>query len=256
MSESRFRLFERFLSAIGSGALFGLHAFRAVFAPPWRVTLTLRQMVLIGVRSLPIVSITALFTGMVLAFQTAYQINRFGAEIYVGGIVAMSMFRELGPVLTALVVAGRVGAGITAELGSMRVTEQIDAMESMGVDPFNYLVAPRLVASVLMLPILTIYADFVGYFGGFMVGVFKVGLDARQFIDRTIQIVGPGDILGGLAKTIVFGAIIAVVGCHMGFKSKGGAQGVGQATTLSVVASSILILIADYIMTSILYLVE
>ena len=256
MTAGRIRIFGRFLAAIGSVTLFGALSPRAVFSPPWRIGLTLRQMVLDGVRSLPIVSITALFTGMVLAFQTAYQINRFGAEIYVGGIVAMSMFRELGPVLTALVVAGRVGAGITAELGSMRVTEQIDALESMGVDPYNYLVAPRLVAAVLMMPVLTVYADFIGYFGGFLVGVFKVGLDARQFIDRTIQIVEPGDILSGLSKTFVFGAIIAIVGCHMGFKSRGGAQGVGQATTLSVVVASILILIADYFMTSILYLFE
>jgi len=250
------RRFSRFLAAIGSVTLFGLHAFLAVFSPPWRAAPIIRQMVLIGVRSLSIVSITSFFTGMVLAFQTAHQISRFGAEIYVGGIVAMSIFRELGPVLTALVVAGRIGAGITAELGSMRVTEQIDAMESLGVDPFNHLVAPRLVAGVLMLPILTIYANFIGYFGGFMVGVFQIGLDARQFIDRTTQIVGPGDILGGLAKTVVFGAIIVIVGCHMGFKAKGGAQGVGQATTLSVVVSSILILIAAYFMTSIIYLIE
>lgn len=224
--------------------------------PPWRVTLTLRQMVLIGVRSLPIVSVTALFTGMVLAFQTAHQISRFGAEIYVGGIVAMSMFRELGPVLSALVVAGRVGAGITAELGSMRVTEQIDAMESMGVDPYNYLVAPRLVATVLMMPILTIYANFVGYFGGFFIGVFNIGLDARQFIDRTIQIVEPWDILSGIYKTFVFGAIIAVIGCYMGFKARSGAQGVGQATTLSVVVSLLLIFITDFFMTSIFHIFE
>jgi len=244
------------LEITGTIVIFFFRAIIAAVKPPFRWRLTLEQMVIIGVRSLPIVSITSLFTGMVLAFQTAYQINRFGAEIYVGGIVAMSMFRELGPVLTAIVVAGRVGAGITAELGSMKVTEQIDAMSSMGVDPLNYLVAPRFVATVLMIPVLSVYADFIGYFGGFIVGVFKVGLNAGQFIDRTIQIVAPRDITTGLAKTFVFGAIISLVGCFMGFRSKGGASGVGQATTAAVVLASILILVADYFMTSIIYLME
>lgn len=249
----------RIIIAFESAGDFSIFCFRSIatlIKPPYRLALTIDQMVIVGVRSLPIVSITSFFTGMVLAFQTAYQINRFGAEIYVGGIVAMSMFRELGPVLTAIVVAGRVGAGMTAELGSMKVTEQIDAMSSMGVDPLNYLVAPRVIATILMLPILTIYADFIGYFGGFVIGVFKVGLNAGQFIDRTVQIVDPRDITTGLMKTFVFGAVVSLVGSFMGFRSKGGASGVGQATTAAVVIASILILIADYFMTSIIYLFE
>jgi phospholipid/cholesterol/gamma-HCH transport system permease protein len=241
---------------VGDAALFFFHAFRATFTPPFRVRIALEQMLRLGARSLPIVSITAFFTGLVLAYQTAYQMRKYGAEVYVASLVALSIFRELGPVLTALVVAGRCGAGITAEIGSMRVTEQIDAVETMGVDPMNYLVAPRFVAMVFMLPVLTVYADLVGYFGGFLIGVFQIGISADQFLSNTTTYVVASDLLLGLVKTFVFGGLISLVGCYMGFRSRNGAEGVGQATTMSVVVSSILIFISEFYMTSFLFKVE
>ncbi len=250
------RPFLRGVRLIGDATIFALQALRATLLPPYRGRILLEQMLRLGARSLPITSITSFFTGLVLAHQTAFQMRKYGAEVYVASMVALSMFRYLGPVLTAVVVAGRCGAGITAELGSMRVTEQIDAVETMGVDPMNYLVAPRFLALVLMLPILTVYADLVGYFGGFVVGTFQVGIGADQYIQNTVSYVVASDILKGLSKTFVYGGIISLTGCYMGFRCRGGAEGVGQATTLSVVVSSILIFIAEFYMNSFLFRVS
>ena len=237
---------------------FVLFTFRAATTPlrsRLRGGLVVRQMSEIGIKSLPVVSVTGLFTGMVLAFTTAYQIRRFGAEVSVGGIVAVALTRELAPVLTALVVAGRVGAAITAEIGTMKVTEQVDALESMGVDPAEYLAWPRLAAAIFMLPILTIYADFIGYIGGSLVGVHRLGLPAASFVRWTRWLVVPSDILSGLGKTLVFGAIIGSVATYVGLATRGGAEGVGRATTTSVVTSMLLVFGANYLLTSVIHLV-
>lgn len=199
-------------------------------------------------------TVAAGFIGMGLAFNTAYNVRRFGAEIYVGGVVALAVARELGPVMTALMVAGRTGAGIAAEIGTMRVGEQIDALEAMGVDPVQYLVSPRLVAITLCLPILTVYADLVAYLGAYVIGVFRIGIPSALFLDRTYWQVEPADILSGVVKSFPFGAIIATIGCHTGLHARLGAEGVGRATTLSVVASGLTIIVVNYFMTAVFYL--
>lgn len=247
-------MIRRALETTGEATLLFLRASALALRPRRRVRLVIEQMVRVGVESLPIVTVAAAFIGMGLAFNTAHNIRKFGAEIYVGGIVALAVARELGPVLTALMVAGRTGAGIAAELGTMRVGEQIDAIESLGVDPVHYLVMPRLVAIVVCLPILTVYADLIAYAGGFLVGVQKIGIPAALYLDRTYWLVEPIDILAGVAKAVPFGAIVATVGCYAGLCAGGGAEGVGRSTTAAVVASGLLILAANYFLTALLYL--
>ncbi len=220
-----------------------------------RISLWIEQMEKVGVQSLPIVFLTALFTGMVLALQTAYQLQKISAELYIGSLVALSMTRELGPVLTALVVAGRVGAGITAEMGTMRVTEQIDALEVLATDPVRYLATPRLLGLLTMLPLLTIYADLIGMLGGYLVGVYKLGIGSSLYINMTWDSLKFKDILTGLFKSVVFATIIATIACFEGFGTKGGAEGVGRSTTLSVVISFILIITADCLFTALFYFV-
>jgi len=219
----------------------------------WR--LILEQMEKIGVASLPLVFLTSLFTGMVLALQTAYQLQKMSAVLYIGPLVALSVTRELGPVLTALVVAGRVGASITAELGTMKVTEQIDALECLGVDPNRYLVVPRLVVLILMLPLLTIYADMVGILGGYIVGVYKLNIGSNLYLHMTWDTLRYKDVFTGLFKAGIFAAIISTIACHEGFETHGGAEGVGQSTTLSVVTAFILIIAADCFFTAFFYFV-
>ena len=211
------------------------------------------QMVFSGVNSLLIVFFVAFFTGIVLAMQSAYQLAQLGAEMYVASLVAVAMAREMGPVLTALVVAGRVGAAITAELGSMKVTEQIEALQTQALNPVRFLVAPRFLALVLMLPCLTIFADLVGMIGGYLVGVFNVGINSGLYINITFKFLELKDIYTGLLKSAVFAMIIALIGCYMGLNTKGGAEGVGRATTVSVVTSFILIILADCVLTGIFF---
>ena len=213
------------------------------------------QMEKVGVSSLPLVFLTALFTGMVLALQSAYQLQKLSAETYIGSLVALSMTRELGPVLTALVIAGRVGAAISAELGTMRVTEQIDALEALSTDPIRYLAVPRLVALAVMLPLLTIYADLVGILGGWLVGVYKLGISHSLYMNMTWVPLRLKDVITGLFKSGVFAAIIATVATYEGFGTSGGAEGVGRSTTLSVVISFILIITADCFFTALFYFV-
>ena len=211
------------------------------------------QMVFSGVRSILIVFFVALFTGIVIAMQSAYQLEKLGATMYVASLVAVSMARELGPVLTALVVAGRVGAAITAELGSMKVTEQIEALQVLAINPIRHLAIPRILALLIMLPCLTIFADLVGMFGGWLIGVFNLGLSSGIYIDKTIQFLELKDIYTGLFKSFVFAGIISTIGCHMGLTTKGGAEGVGNSTTVSVVTSFILIILADCVLTGVFY---
>ena len=239
----------------------GTRAARFVVARPfyWRDTLT--QMDRMGVGSLPILLLTGLFTGMVLALQSAVALQRFGADVYVGNLVAASMVRELGPVLAALIFAGRVGSGIAAELGSMRVTEQIDALQSFGTDPIKKLVTPRLLAGLIMVPLLTIVTDAVGILGGLLVSVYNLQVPADAYLRGvwgTLADSGfvfgffPVDFVGGLLKPLVFGGIIALTGCYYGLAARGGTEGVGTATTRAVVTSSILVLMVDYFLTQLL----
>ena len=211
------------------------------------------QMVFAGFDSLVIASFVAFFTGIVIAMQSAYQLVRFGANIYVAPMVSIGIARELGPVLTALVVAGRVGAAIAAELGTMKVTEQIEALETMALNPVRYLVVPRFLALLIMLPCLTIFSDILGIFGGFLVGVFQLGLNPYRYITFSFKFMLFKDFWTGIIKSACFGIIIAMIGCYMGLRTKGGAEGVGKATTLSVVTSFILIILFDVILTGIFY---
>jgi phospholipid/cholesterol/gamma-HCH transport system permease protein len=223
------------------------------FRRPYKFDYIFKQMEFIGVRSLLVVLITGTFTGMVLALQSSYGFNKFGAEGLVGVIVTLSMTRELGPVLTSLMVTGRAGSAMAAEIGTMRVTEQIDALTVMAINPIKYLVAPRVVASFLMLPILTIISDFTGVIGGYIVGVKMLGINEGAFMNRIDKSVELGDIYNGLVKAAVFGLILSVISCYKGYNTRGGAEGVGRATTEAVVLSSVTILISDYVLTSLMF---
>ena len=238
----------------GSSILFG-QTVASVFVPPFRRRLVVEQMDKIGVQSFPITFLTALFTGIVLGLQTAYQLQRIGAESYISSIVALSILRELGPVLTALVVTGRVGAAITAELGTMRVTEQVDAMESLATSPVQYLVVPRFLALLVMLPLLTAMADLIGIMGGYLVGVYKLGVSPTLYLRMTWDVIQMKDFVTGLVKAAIFAMIVSTVACYEGFATTGGAEGVGRSTTLAVVISFILIVAADCLATAMFYFI-
>ncbi len=237
------------VDGLGSFALLAGATFRAARRPRFPWLETLRQIEAIGVKSSTIVLITALFTGMVLALQTGIALERFGAKLYVGSVVGLSLARELGPVLTALMVGGRVGAGITAEIGAMQVTEQIDALRSMGADPIQKLVLPRVLAASLSLPLLTILADVLGVLGGMVIAVNQFGIGAHFYLSTITSTVTMEDMLSGVSKTVVFGWIIAMVGCHTALATTGGTVGVGRATTRAVVVASITVLISDFFLT-------
>lgn len=220
------------------------------FVPPVKFRNIFKQMEFVGVQSLFVVILTGSFTGMVLALQSFNALKRFGAESMVGPTVALSMARELGPVLTGLMVTGRAGSAMATELGTMRVTEQIDALFTMAVNPVKYLVTPRIIAGVVMFPLLTIVTDFVGVIGGYLVGVKLLGINPGVYIGRTVDFVEIDDIMVGLFKAVFFGMITTLVASYNGFYTTGGAEGVGRAATSSVVMGSILILVSDYILTS------
>lgn len=239
----------------GGLTLFLRDTLATLFSTRLRWRSTIEQMNQIGVTSLPLVFLTALFTGMVLSLQSAYQLQLFAAEQFTSDLVALSMTRELGPVLTAMVVAGRVGASIAAEIGTMKVTEQIDALRALATDPVRYLVVPRFVAGFFMLFFLTIYADCIGMLGGYFVAVFKLGISSHQYIKRSIEILMIKDIMTGLAKAFIFGGVISIVGCYFGFKTEGGAAGVGLSTTLAVVTALILIIALDCFFTAVFYFI-
>lgn len=238
-----------FLAGTGRLALFAARALAAGLAPPYYPRLIVRQFVYMGYYSLPVVGMTALFTGMVLALQSYTASSRFNAESTVATIVVLSITRELGPVIAGLMVAGRVGAAMAAEIGTMRVTEQIDALTTLSTDPLRYLVLPRLVAGLLTLPLLVIVADIIGVFGGYLVAIYKLDFNAVSYLTQTQQYLKTNDVVSGLVKAAVFGFIVALMGCYQGYHSRGGAEGVGQATTYAVVSASILILISDYFLT-------
>jgi len=242
-----------FLSTVGRLAQFALHAVESCFIPPFYPRQIARQFVDIGYYSLPVVGLTSLFTGMVLALQSHTGFARFDAESAIPTVVVLSITRELGPVMAGLMVAGRIGAAIAAELGTMRVTEQIDALTTLSTNPGKYLIAPRIIAGTLVLPILVMVGDIIGVFGGFLVCVYDLKFNAANYISQTWQYMEHRDVTSGMWKAAVFGFIITLMGCYQGFNSKGGSQGVGKATTNAVVSASILILIADYIMTGLFF---
>ena len=241
--------FLAFLATVGRLARFAAQALAAIFSPPYFPRLIARQVLYIGYYSLPVVGLTALFTGMVLALQSYTGFSRFNAQSAVATVVVLSMTRELGPVIASLMVAGRVGAAMAAEIGTMRVTEQIDAMTTLSTDPLRYLVLPRLIAGLVTMPVLVLVADIVGVFGGFLVGTYKLEFNPVTYVTQTEQYLQTMDVVSGLIKAAVFGFIIALMGCYHGYHSRGGAEGVGQATTHAVVSASILILIFNYALT-------
>jgi phospholipid/cholesterol/gamma-HCH transport system permease protein len=247
------RAFLVFLEASGKLALFTGIAVSHCFRPPFYPRQLVRQMIDIGYYSLPVVGLTALFTGMVLALQSYSGFARFQAEGAIATVVVLSITRELGPVLAGLMVAGRIGAAMAAEIGTMRVTEQIDALSTLSTNPFKYLIAPRLIAGLATLPILVLVADIIGVFGGFLVSVYRLDFNPSSYLQRTWEFLTVIDVVSGLVKAAVFGFVIALMGCYFGHNSKGGAQGVGQATTNAVVAASILILITNYLLTGIFF---
>jgi len=247
------RLFIRFTSETGSIFLLLCATLRQMIIPPFEVKTTLRQMLEIGVKSLPVVLITAIFTGMVLALQTFTGFKRFGAEALVGTVVALSMTREMGPVLTGLIVTGRAGAAIAAELGTMRVTEQIDALETLATNPVKYLIVPRFIAGLVMLPALTVIADMIGIIGGYLITVGLFRVSSVIYWRRTWDFLELEDIYNGLIKAAFFGASIALISCYKGFYTSGGAEGVGRATTGAVVVSFMTILVSNYFLAAWLY---
>ena len=230
-----------------------LQALSWLVRPPFRIRLYFKQMEFIGVNSLFVVALTSLFTGMVLALQTFYAFSMFGAETLVGATVALSMTRELGPVITGLMVTGRAGSAICAEIGTMRVTEQVDALTVMAINPVQYLVLPRIVAGVIMLPLLTIISDVMGLLGGYLVGVQLLDIHGGMFMNKIQEHVTLADVYNGLIKASVFGGILTLVGCYKGFYTRGGAEGVGRSTTQAVVMSSVLILVSDYFLTALMF---
>lgn len=242
-----------FLGHLGRLTIFTATAVSHCVRPPFYPRLIARQMIDIGYYSLPVVGLTAIFSGMVLALQSYTGFARFSAESAIANVVVISLTRELGPVLAGLMVAGRIGASMAAEIGTMRVTEQIDALTTLSTNPFKYLVAPRLIAGLLMLPALVLIADIIGVFGGYMVAVYKLDFNAGIYLSNTVEFLEPLDVISGLVKAAVFGFIIALMGCYSGYHSKGGAQGVGTATTNAVVSSSILILTFNYVITELFF---
>jgi phospholipid/cholesterol/gamma-HCH transport system permease protein len=241
------------LAEIGKVGLFAKDGIVQGLSPQYYVRQILEQLFRIGYNSLPVVALTAFFTGGALALQIYLGSSRFNAESLVASIVALGLTRELGPVLAGLMVSGRVGASIAAELGTMRVTEQIDALTTLSTNPYKYLVGPRFVAAVVSLPLLVAIGDTIGIMGGYIVGTRSLGFDSFAYMKNTAEFLKWGDVASGLIKAGFFGFIIALMGCYHGFNSRGGAQGVGRATTNAVVSSAILILATNFILTNLLF---
>ena len=247
------RLFLAFLMGTGKLTLFTVQIFAVSWRPPYYPRQLLRQFIDIGFYSLPVVGLTAAFTGMVLALQSYTGFSRFSASSAVATVVVLSITRELAPVLAGLMVAGRMGAAMAAEIGTMRVTEQIDALTMLSTNPLKYLVFPRVIAGMIMLPLLVLVADIIGVFGGYLVSIYKLGFNPAHYLKQTFDYLKSIDVISGLVKAGVFGFFIALLGCYQGYFSKGGAQGVGTATTNAVVSASIFILLFNYLLTAIFF---
>ncbi len=242
-----------FLGTVGRLIIFTGTSLMHSVRPPFYPRIVLKQMIEIGYFSLPVVGLTAVFAGMVLALQSFTGFSRFSAESAIPNVVVLSITRELGPVLAGLMVSGRIAASIAAEMGTMRVTEQVDALTTLSTNPYKYLVAPRFIAGITMMPILVFVADVIGVMGGYLVSVYKLGFNPSNYLQNTYDFVEFLDVFSGLVKAAVFGFLITLMGCYHGYHSKGGAQGVGQATTNAVVSASILILCFNYILTEIFF---
>jgi phospholipid/cholesterol/gamma-HCH transport system permease protein len=237
----------------GSLVLFAATGLSHLLRPPFYWRMFLRALIEMAYFSLPVVALTAIFTGMVLALQTYTGFARFNAESAVANVVVISITRELGPVLAGLMVAGRIGAATAAEIGTMRVTDQIDALSTLSTNPMKYLVAPRLLAGIIALPALVVVADILGVMGGFIVANFKLGFGVEAYLSSTFNFLETMDVVSGLVKAAVFGFLITLLGCYQGYRSRGGAEGVGSATTAAVVGASILILAFDYVLTELFF---
>ena len=240
---------------VGSLCLLFAQTVGGWFTHPLRARAVLNELRKVGVDSWFIVAVSSLFIGMVLAFQSAYQMQKLAAEVYIASLVSLSVVREIGPVITALIVAGRVGSAIAAELGTMKVTEQIDALMTLAADPVRFLVVPRFIALLIALPLLTLWADAVGILGGFLIGTMRLGIQTSLYWKMTTLPLVFKDLFSGLLKAFIFGAIIAIVSCFEGFRTEGGAEGVGRSTTIAVVTSFTLIIAADCLCTAIFYFV-
>lgn len=252
MRDFAIRLEGFFISILERLGGVGVLIYRTVqysFTRPFNLRLVLEQMDEIGFKSIPIVMLSAMSIGMVMVLQLAYGFKRFGAKGLVGQVVSLAIVRELGPVITSLLVGGRVGSGITAEIGSMKVTEQIDAIRTLGADPIKKLVVPRFIAAVISFPFLSAIADLAGIFGGMIMADIELNISPRLFVQVVVQQVDIADFLSGIIKTVFFGLIVAIIGCYIGMNAEGGTQGVGRATTLTVVVSLVLIIIGDFFLT-------
>ena len=247
------RVFLCFLSEVGRLSVFCSLAITAAFRRPFYLKSVGAQMIEIGYYSLPVVGLTAIFTGAVLALQSYTGFSRFSAESAIATVVVLSITRELGPVLAGLMVAGRVGASMAAEIGTMRITEQLDALVTLSTNPIKYLVTPRVIAAVVMMPCLVVVADIIGVMGGYLISVCTLGFSSEIYLQNTFQYLERGDVTSGLIKSAVFGFIISIIGCYSGYNSQKGAQGVGNATTNAVVMASILILLSNYLLTKIFF---
>jgi len=247
-------LVARWFTEVGQLSVLAKSGFVALVRRPWAFRIWIREMESIGVRSLGVAGITAIFTGMVLALQTAYSLPGLGVKYYIGTVVSKSVVRELGPVLTALIVGGRIGAGMTAELGTMKVTEQIDAMRSMAADPIKKLVAPKLAGTLVMLPALTILGNVLGVAGGLVIAVYQLNLTPGFYINDVLGSLTIDDICSGIGKSVFFAYFIATIGCYNGLTARGGADGVGRATTNTVVMASIMVLVSDFFLTKLFYI--
>ena len=247
------RVVLNFLSATGKFSVFCFTALINIFRSPLYLKPTLAQMVEIGYYSLPVVGLTAIFTGAVLAIQSYVGFARFSAEGAIANVVILSITRELGPVMAALMVSGRVGASMAAEIATMRITEQIDALITLSTNPIKYLVTPRIIAAVFMLPCLVVVADIIGVLGGYLIAVYHLGFSKEIYLQNSFQFLERMDVVSGLIKSAVFGFIVSTIGCYSGYNSAKGAQGVGRATTNAVVISSILILLSNYILAQVFF---
>jgi len=247
------RVFIAFIDSVGRLSLFTGTALSHIVRPPFYGRALLRQFVDVGFFSLPVVGMTAVFTGMVLALQTYSGFPSYVASSAVPSVVLLSMTRELGPVIAGLMLAGRIGAAVAAEIGTMRVTDQIDALSTLSTNPFKYLVVPRVLAGLITLPILVLVADIIGVFGGFLVSTYKLDFNPSAYLAQTIGYLKTMDVISGLVKAGMFGFIVTLMGCYHGYHSRGGAQGVGSATTNAVVSASVLILLTDYLITALVF---
>jgi len=248
-----FESFEKFKS-LGRFSNLVFETFKIIFQGKIRYKLVLDELYKLGAKSLTLINITALFIGMVFAVQISYSLEFLGAKYYLGTIIGLSIVRELGPVVTALLMAGRAGSGIAAELGTMKITEQVDAIKSFGINPTEYLVVPRVLALIIMEPILALYADFVGIAGGFLISKYQLNINGHFYFSKVTSMVNFNDVASGLGKSLFFGFFIAVIACYHGLKISKGSEEVGKATTKTVVSASITILIADFFLTKLFLL--